>query len=78
MVSGRDFLQMHSIVDRIEEKLKAEAPQLEEAKWTISKYGAFVWETQEKNPYLAISKVAYNFNDVQTAHKERKDHRPIL
>jgi len=154
VVSGRDFLQMHSVVDRIEEKLKVEVPQLEmvfihyepkqeatlgvllnekgevsenfsntsrvmllkkgekpqlltnipreeqklaqflmekgvciilcrhhpeskEAKWTISKYGAFVWETQEKNPYLAISEVAYNFSDVQTAHKERKDHRPI-
>lgn len=153
VVSGRDFLQMHSVVDKIEEKLKAEIPQLEmvfihyepnqettlgvllnekgevsenfsaqklmlfkkgeklqiikdlpqneqklaqflmekgvsiilcghhpeskEAKWIISRYGAFVWETQEKNPYLAISEVAYNFSDVQTAHKERKDHRPI-
>ena len=156
VVSGRDFLRIHSLVDNIEERLKSEVPHLElvfihyepaqsfkasfgvlvdqegnvsesfektkavlvfkegekpelikdlpkkeedmakalmemgvsiiicgqhpessRAKWVISKYGGFVWETDQKNPYLALSEVAYNFTDVKTADKERQDNRPF-
>lgn len=151
-VSGRDFVRIHSAVDKIEERLKRELPELEfvfihyepventqtglgilidaegsvsesfqkakgalifrsgerpevikelpkrerdvakllmdkgvsiiicghhpessEAKWIISKCGGFVWETNEKNPYIALSEVTYNFSHVKTADKKGQD-----
>ena len=47
------------------------------AKSLLSKKGVFVWETEEKNPYLALKEVVYNLEDVQTAHKEGTPDRPI-
>lgn len=149
VIEGRDFFGVHRLVDRIEERLKQEVPELEmvfihyeptegypsrvgvlinekgqvsesflkarelwvfggqsperlklkegdeervcmavcdkdlqivvsghhptdpKAKSLLSQKGVFVWETEEKNPYLALKEVVYNLEDVQAPDKER-------
>ncbi|RMH80610.1 MAG: cation transporter [Acidobacteria bacterium] len=52
-------------------------PLSRDAKGMLSQKGVFVWETEEKNPYIALKEVVYNLQNVEAAYKKGEDNRSL-